>query len=360
MSSRLGTIVGGGGHAFLPRALGIVLALLAASPSLAQAVVHSLHPGVLEQARARGLAGDPVLRPALERLTAEADQALRQPARSVMDKTRVATSGDRHDYFSFGPYWWPDPGKPGGLPYVRRDGETNPDSQVGTDHGPIKDLGQNVWVLALAYHLTGREPYAAHAATLLRAWFLDPATRMNPHLRYAQAIPGITDGRGIGIIETRYLLPALDGAALVFQSASWTKQDERGLREWLEAYNAWLRTSPNGLDESDEENNHGTWYDVQVAQLALALGHKGEAEGLIRGALAKRVSTQIEPDGRQPRELARTKPLNYSLLNLEGLVQLATMGEYLGIDGWAVRTADGASIIQYACGSGTNQQWTRQ
>jgi hypothetical protein len=319
--------------------IALVVLLAAASP-----LVPSLPPGALGAAKAKLEAGDAALQPAVVRLRREADEALLLKPPSVMDKTKLPASGDRHDYFSFGPYWWPDPTKPDGKPYIRRDGETNPESVQGTDHDAVKASAAAFQTLALAYFFTGHEPYAEHAVRLLRAWFLDPATRMNPSLRYAQAIPGITDGRGIGIIEGRYLLGFVDAQPLVFASPSWTKEDERAFRDWLEAYFHWLRTSENGRDEADEENNHGTWYDVQVAELALFLGHREEAREILAHAIPLRVSSQIEPDGRQPHELARTKAISYSILNLEGLFLLATLGQHVGVDGWGFRTPDGRSL----------------
>ena len=319
---------------------------VAALPAAAAALDYPLHPGILERTRARIASGDLDVRPAFERLRAEADQALSLAPRSVLDKTVKAASGDPHDYFSFGPYWWPDPSRPDGTPYVRRDGETNPQSRQGTDRPNVQVVGEAFETLALAYHFTGHEPYAEHAVRLLRVWFLDPATRMNPHLRYAQAIPGITDGRGIGIIEGRYLMYVYEAQPLVFDSPAWTKADEKGLREWLEAFLHWMRTSENGKDEADEVNNHGTWYDIQVAQMMLVLGRTDEARDHLARSLEHRIATQIEPDGRQPHELARTKSFNYCMLNLEGLLRLAVLGEHVGIDAWKIRTPDGRRLEQ--------------
>ena len=320
------------------------LQVMAAVSGAAIPDYYPQHPGLLDAARARFAAQEAGPAAAAARLRTDADAALRVTPRSVVDKKLRAASGDPHDYFSFGPYWWPDPDRTGGLPYIRRDGQTNPEAREGTDRNPAQAMGEAFETLALAYHFTGHEPYAQHATRLLRTWFLDPATRMTPHMRYAQAVPGVSDGRGIGIIEGRYLLYFCESQPLIFASGAWTKEDEKAYREWVEAFRHWLLTSENGRDEADEENNHGTWYDVQVVQTALFLGHREEAREYVARALAHRLATQVEPDGRQPHELARTRSFNYCALNLTGLVRLAVLAEHVGVDAWAIRTEDGRSL----------------
>jgi len=322
----------------------LTMAVLAGAARAIAVDYPILHPGRLDAAKAKVAAQDASVTVPFEALRAQADEALRLEPRSVMDKTLTAASGDPHDYFSFGPYWWPDPSKADGLPYIRRDGETNPKSRQGTDRPTVQAMGEAFEALALAYHFTGHEPYAEQAVRLLRAWFLDPATRMNPHLQHAQAIPGINDGRGIGIIEGRYLLYFTEAQPFVFDSPAWTKGDERDYRRWRETFLHWLLTSDNGKDEADEPNNHGTWYDVQVVELHLSLGHRAEARAYVEEALAHRIATQIEPDGRQPHELARTRSFNYCALNLAGLLRLAVLAENVGVDAWRVNTPDGRSL----------------
>jgi len=277
-------------------------------------------------------------------LVGQADQLLKTKPGSVLLKAQVPASGDKHDYFSMGPYWWPDPAKPDGLPYIRRDGEVNPESRRNTDAELFPRTCGAIKVLAAAWYVTGDERYGTKAVEFARGWFLDPATRMNPNFQHAQAIPGITTGRGIGIIEARWLMDANEGLALLEGFSGWTAADRSAMRAWNEQFYTWMTTSKNALEEKAWFNNHGTWYDAQVSHLALVIGRTADAKELLTAGLTTRIAKQIEPDGRQPHELERTKSLGYSLYNLEAHLLCARLGEKVGVDAWNFTTPDGRSL----------------
>jgi hypothetical protein len=167
---------------------------------------------------------------------------------------------------------------------------------------------------------------------------------MNPNLRFAQYVPGRNEGRGAGVLEMRHLARVCDALALLAGSPAWTAADAQAFHVWLAAYFTWLTESPNGRDEAAAQNNHGSWYDVQTAHLALVLGRTGLARQLLADGLRKRLAVQVEPDGRQPLELARTKALGYCLFNLEALFALARLGDQAGADWWGFATKDGRSL----------------
>jgi hypothetical protein len=304
-----------------------------------------LSPGVLPGVRARLAGGDKDLRPAMKALLDDAEEAAKLSPPSVMQKTKAPPSGDRHDYFSLAPYYWPDPARSNGLPYARHDGKVNPDSRgPASDRARLRLMGDSVETLALAYYFTGNEAYAGQAARFLRAWFLDPATRMNPNLNYAQGVPGLNDGRGAGIIEGQAIAQAADAVGLLSGSKAWLPADDAALCAWLSRYLDWLLTSPNGRHEASARNNHGTFYDAQTIRLGLILGERDLATSTAEAAKQKRIAVQITPEGRQPLELARTTSLSYSRVNLEALFLLATVAQHTGVDLWHYTTADGRSL----------------
>jgi hypothetical protein len=297
---------------------------------------YAARPGALAKSQGLIAQGDETAKKALKKLVADADKALAVTPPSVTEKTKVPPSGDKHDYMSLAPYFWPDPSKPDGQPYLRKDGKVNPESrdESANDTLRIRLIGSSLETLGLAYYFTKDEKYAAHAAKLLKVWFLAPETRMNPNLRFAQAVAGKNDGRGTGILESRNIGEVADASGLLAGSAAWTAADQKQLDQWLGQFLDWLLTSGPGKDEAAAKNNHGTWFDVQATQIALAIGRKDVAKRILEAVPKKRIAVQIEPDGRQPMELSRTASFSYCCFNLEAHAILANFGDHVGVDLW--------------------------
>ena len=335
------------------------LVLLATAPELPPpadpAKVIVLHAAGLNASRDQLAAGDGP-QEAFDALVKSADEALKAGPYSVMDKELTPPSGDKHDYMSVGPYWWPNPDTPDGLPYIRKDGEVNPERRDNqTDATSEGRMTSASTALAMGYFFTGKAEYAQRAALLLRTWFLDPATKMNPNLNYGQAIPGRTEGRGIGIIDTGSWVALCDAIGLLAGSDAWTAADQAGMEQWFGDYLDWLLTSKHGQDEGKTGNNHGTYYDLQVARYAIFAGRPEVAKRVLDAVPTRRIAKHVEPDGQQPQELARTKAFGYSRMNLMGFMNLATVADTQGLDLWGFKTADGRGIqaavdylVQYA------------
>ena len=305
-----------------------------------------LDGALLSHARRQSQAQNSELGDALKRLINDADRAAHNKLPTVTAKSLLPPSGDRHDYMSLAPYWWPNPNSLDGLPYVRRDGEVNPERRQRSDRQTLARMTREVSSLALAYYFTRDEKYAEHAARRLRAWFLDPATRMNAHLNYAQAVPGRNDGRAAGIIETHELPTVIDAIELIAMSKQFGDHHRSELRRWFARYLSWLIDSPFGKQEAAAKNNHGSWYDVQVAAYALFTQRTDIAKTTLRAFAAKRMQEQIDSHGRQRHELQRTRAWSYALFNLEAHVQAATLAQSVGIDLWSFESGDRPSLVK--------------
>jgi hypothetical protein len=300
----------------------------------------------LASLRAGQLDKDPLLKKFAKRLRKNADISLRRGPYSVTYKDDSPPSGDKNDYLSYARYWWPNPDTADGLPYIRRDGKTNEELLAKGDREPIGMLYDDLETVALAAYLFDDDRYAKHGTKLVRTWFLDPATRMNPHLRYGQAVPGRNDGRGSGIIDTRHFIRVLDAVALLDETDAWTEADQAALKVWMKQYLDWLRHDPLAEDERSEKNNHGTWYDAQLAAIAMFVGERDLARQIVEDAKQFRIERAIEPDGQQHEEQRRTKGLHYCVFNLSAMSVLARIGEHVGVDLWSYESIDGRSIRQ--------------
>ena len=276
-------------------------------------------------------------------LLKQANGYLKMKPVSVMDKEFTPVSGNKHDYMSQAPYFWYDSTKPNGLPYMRKDGVRNPEIYKITDRTYLGNLENATKALSLAWYITGEEKYAAKSAELLKTWFLNESTKMNPHLEYGQAIPGINTGRGIGLIETVALIGIADAAILLQGSKSWTETDHSSLQKWYSQFLNWMLTSKNGKDEHASKNNHGTWYYAQVIDFSLFNGDKDKAKQLAEESRI-RLDSQLTKEGKQPLELERTNALGYSTMNLRGWFTVATLAEKTGVNIWTYKTSKSADL----------------
>jgi len=251
------------------------------------------------------------------RILRAADRYLRESPVTITAFAAARSAGGKHDYFSEGDYWWPDPANPGG-PYIQRDGHSNPDNF--NDHRlALIRLSVQMPALSAAWLLTKNQPYAALAAKHLQAWFLDESTRMNPNLEYAQAIHGRSTGRGIGIIDTLHLVEVARAATLLEGSPALTNAVRDGVKQWFSAYLRWMTTSPHGIEEREAKNNHGTCWVLQVAEFARFIGNADLTSFCRSRFKSVLVPNQIAENGSFPEELRRTKPYGYCLFNLDAL-----------------------------------------
>ena len=267
--------------------------------NLSRADVMKLDFKSLAVKKSRLKAKDPDLVAAYKKLLTDATVLLNYAPVSVMDKKAFPPSGNKHDYMSIGPYWWPDTSKPDGVPYIQKDGQINPEVHDFSDKENMPSMCENVYTLSLAYYFSEDEVYAKHAAKLVQVWFLDTATKMNPNLNYAQAVKGVKAGRPEGLIDTRHFIYMLDGVRLLKSSKSWSASNDIALKHWFSQFLTWMNTSENGTGEKNAKNNHGVWFDAQSLAVATYVDSTDMAKRIVTRATT-RLDKQMNNDGLFP------------------------------------------------------------
>jgi Alginate lyase len=273
------------------------------------------------------------------RILKAANQYLSEKPITITASSSPRSAGGLHDFFSEADYWWPDPKNPAG-PYVQRDGMSNPDNFVEHRRALMR-LSVQVPALVAAWKVTRDKRYAGHAAEHLRAWFVEARTRMNPNLQYAQAIHGITTGRGTGIIDTIHLVEVVRAIEVMEPSGALSANEVAKIKQWFADYLQWMTTSKNGTDERDARNNHTTCWVMQVAAFAHLVGDQKLLDYCRERFKTVIVPNQIAPNGSFPEELRRTKPYGYELFNLEAMATLCQILSTRQEDLFAFQTADG-------------------
>lgn len=252
------------------------------------------------------------------------------------------SAGDLHDFYSEGDYWWPDSLNPEG-PYVRRDGNTNPDNFVLHRHAMIR-FSSIVGNLTSAYLLTKDKKYVDAVAKHVRAWFMDKETYMRPNLLYAQAIKGIVTGRGIGIIDTVHLMEVAQALYRLDTMGVLPEEVAAGARQWFSDYLEWMCVHPYGRDEMNARNNHGTCWVMQAAVFARYVGDTDKMRFCANRYKEVLLPEQMAADGSFPLETERTKPYSYSLLNLDAMVTICQVLSDGEENLWDYTTATGQNI----------------
>lgn len=274
-----------------------------------------------------------VFESAFSYLMQQADLELLAGPYSVMEKQEIPPSGNRHDYLSLARFFWPNPSFETGVPYIYKDCEMNPEIYSSSyDYAKKNRVIRSCVILSLAYYLSSNENYALHASLILETWFLNPLTRMNPHLNFAQIRPGITYSNCFGIIEGHTFPFLFECLQFLESSPHWRGRE--GMRLWAKQYLEWLLTSPQGIEEQRTLNNHASWYDFQTLYFALYTDQKDLALDLFKTWTFPKLKSHFLEDGRQPYEMLRKKNFYYSLFNLQALYHCALLGDFLMQDLW--------------------------
>jgi hypothetical protein len=210
----------------------------------------------------------------------------------------------------------------------------------------VRQLRDAVAALGAACKITGEKRYAGKAAELLKVFFLDPAAKMNPNLNFAQAIPGVSSGRGIGIIDTLHLIEIPPAIEAMRDSEAFPAETRAALQQWFRAYTEWMLTSKNGLEEAAAKNNHAVAFWLQIAVFARFTGDEAGLAKCRRQFKESFVPRQMAADGSFPAELKRTKPYGYSIFQLDNLATLCQVLSTPADNLWNFQLPDGRGIRQ--------------
>ena len=272
----------------------------------------------------------------------KANGLLKKEPVTVTASSCPRSAGGKHDYYSEGPYWWPDPKNPDG-PYIRKDGLKNP--QLFSSHeSALQKMATTVSTLTSAYLLTGEEKYARAVLPHLMAWFVDTTTMMNPNLLYAQALLGINNGRGAGVLDGATLIDVARCVQILERSKFVNPEDISKFKHWFRKLMDWITTHPNGIHEMNAKNNHGSWWNAQVAAYASLVGDNKMLQLCREHYKNILIPNQMASNGSFPLELARTRPFSYSLFNLDALSTLAIIASDKDNDLWNFELADGRGL----------------
>ena len=317
--------------------------LVAQKSALSKSDMVKLDFKTLALSKEKIKANDAAVMPAYNQLIKDADALLKYKPVSVMDKTDLPPSGDKHDYMSIAPYWWPDPSKPNGVPYMRKDGQVNPEVKNFSDKENMPKLCEHIYNLSLAYYFSDDDKYAKHASKLLKVWFLDSATAMKPNLDFGQAIKGVNTGRAEGVIEARHFIFVIDAVRLLKNAESFKEGKQKKLKKWFSDFLEWLQTSDIGKDEMAAKNNHGVWYDALCLSIANFVENKSLADKIVLSA-ANRLDTQMDENGNFPLEMARTTSLHYTAFILDAFTIIAQLSEETNTNFWTLQTKSKKSL----------------
>jgi len=253
--------------------------------------------------------------------------------------------GGPHDYFSQADYFWPDPKNPDG-PYVNRDGQSNP-ANFDDHRRAMIALSIQMPALTAAWLLTKDRKYGQHACEHLRAWFVTPATRVNPNLEFSQGVHGVSTGRSYGIIDTLHLVEVARAASIVAPSILSVEEDS-AVKDWFHSYLQWMTTSDKGKQEGAALNNHAACWALQASEFARLISDNETRDEVRTQYVEAFLPNQLGADGSFPKELARTKPYSYSIFNFDVMATLCQSLKGVGTDLLTFHLPDGRGICKAA------------
>lgn len=265
-------------------------------------------------------------------LIKKAESYMSEPHLSVVDdKEHVPASGNIHDYMSIGRYTWPDSTKTNGLPYVGRDGHTNPE-YYEYDREVLLKMVDRVKILSLAWFFSGNKKYASTAVEQIRIWFLKKDTYMNPNMYYGQIVKGYNSLNPTAVLDGAGFVDLLDALYVLkkYRTIGWSR-DQKRVKKWFVEFLDWIETSDQGIRESKARDNTGTAYDLQRLAYNLYCGREEKAQEILDGFVKNRLYKQIDASGVQIEEIKRVSSFGYSVSNITVMMNFIMIAHNHGL-----------------------------
>lgn len=282
---------------------------------------------------------------AVEGISTKADTFLSCTNPSVVQKTEAFPGAKQNDYISLAKYWWPRDKFTDGKQYVMRDGEVNPECYSDRyDLLRLDSFTEATLLLAIAAYLTGKKIYAEKANSMIKTWFIDPATRQTPHFKFAQIVPGKEGQRFQGIIEARRLIYVCEALQILTAINAIEKTEIMQCKAWFSELLKWLQSSEQGQAAGAAKNNISFWYDLQRLVFSRFTGQERLSEKIIRDYVPAKLEEQTDEEGRLVNELNRARPYDYVAFTLMALAELEAASKYKEIGLADFSTAEGKNF----------------
>lgn len=295
---------------------------------------------------------------AKSQLIEEADFILeKRQLYSVTFKTVLPPSSSKNDFYSLAPYWWPDSSKENGLPYIRKDGQMNPERDQIQDGRMLVDVSSDIYKLGIAFYYTQDSRYVEWINELVRVFFIDPSTKMNPNFNYAQLIKG-REGQSSTTIGAISFIQLIEGVQLAKDSPAFNKRQLRELKGWFEDLVVWMENDEKPIKDGNAQNNIGVYYTAQTVVYHLFVGNVQQARRILETNGKRIVDQQIDKDGKLNAELKRAAPWGYVKYAFTAFDYLIQLSNKLNVDLYEYENSQGGSIekmfnwiLQYATGA---------
>ena len=190
----------------------------------------------------------------------------------------------------------------------------------------FRSLVQNCTMLTLASYFSDDNSYADHAVSIIKEWFLDQNTKVNPSKVFTEATHRL--------LKTTYVYTLFDSLRLLRKKGRFSEDEWHGLQRWftqvMEAMDQSARAWRLGYTSKD---HIGLYYDIQYSSIAAFINNSTQMYKTIQDSIA-RLYEHVAPDGTLHNEITKKSCESNQIFALAGWQTMDRMASKLGIDLW--------------------------